>query len=61
VGSVSFMSNSRGVLVSMTLSNDIVDMPHPSADYPEGCVMRVIPNPCTDVLARGNILKIASK
>ena len=25
--------------------DDIVDMPHPSADYHEGCVMRVIPNP----------------
>ena len=25
--------------------DDIVDMPHPSADYHEGCVIRVIPNP----------------
>jgi len=26
----SYMLNSGGVLVSVTLSNDIVDMPHPS-------------------------------
>jgi hypothetical protein len=55
------MSNSRGVLVSTTLMNDIIDMPHPSADYHEGCVTRVIPSPCAYVLARGNILIIASK
>ena len=54
------MSNSRGVLVSMTLSNDIVDMPHPTAKL---CGMRDEGNSesLVDVLAWGNILIIPSK
>ena len=54
------MSNSRGVLVSTTLMNDIVDMPHPTAKL---CGMRDEGNSesLADVLARGNILIIASK
>jgi hypothetical protein len=54
------MLNSGGVLVSVTLSNDIVDMPHPTAKL---CGVRDEGNSksLADVLARGNILMIASK
>jgi hypothetical protein len=39
--------------------DDVVDMPHPSADCHEGCVIRVIP--IRDVaLTRRNILAIVS-
>jgi hypothetical protein len=41
----------QGVLVPLLATwptkarDDIVDMPHSSADYHEGCVTRVIPSP----------------
>jgi hypothetical protein len=35
----------QGVLVPFVGQDDIVDMPHSSADYHEGCVTRVMPSP----------------